>query len=231
MERGEQIKNSGVDNFWTNENSIVDKYFRTHSNPKKIFTMDSNGNKIDVSRTSSNFKKLGQDKCIGTKVKEVIDSKNSSNSLTCNEYIQKCIYEGKPSDISACKKFMAHEDFWTNIQSEVDEMLPGIIVDTLDSFGFQTNNRNRKYLTYETVGSWLKNLQSRIPLNQITQDEFNKIATDLSNSRFELERLQENMVRSGEISYDDDTFNNFYDYFSTAFGKAQWYYNNGECPP
>ena len=56
-----------------------------------------------------------------------------------------------------------------------------------------------------------------------TQAEFNAIATALSNSRFELERLQENMVRSGEISYDDDTFNNFYDYFSTAFGKAQWY--------
>ena len=56
-----------------------------------------------------------------------------------------------------------------------------------------------------------------------SQDAIDTLATDFSNSRWQLEKLQENMVRSGEISYDDDTFNNFYDYFSTAFGKAQWY--------
>lgn len=183
MERGTNTNSLGTDNFWTNENSVVDKYFRIQSDPKKIFTTDNKGNKIDVSRTSSNFKKLGEDKCIGTKVKEVNDS-DPNKELKCSEYIQKCINEGKPSDIRACKKFMEHPDFWTNIQSEVNEMLPGIITDTLDSFGFQISRKNKKYLTYESVGSWLKNLQSRIPLTQLTQAEFNNISNNFKLKQY-----------------------------------------------
>jgi hypothetical protein len=55
------------------------------------------------------------------------------------------------------------------------------------------------------------------------QDFIDEIATSLSNERFVLERIQENMDRSGGINYDEGSFNNFYDYISTAFGKAQWY--------
>jgi len=55
------------------------------------------------------------------------------------------------------------------------------------------------------------------------QNFIDEVATTFSNERFVLERLQENMDRSGAISYAEDSFNNFYDYISTAFGKAQWY--------
>jgi hypothetical protein len=55
------------------------------------------------------------------------------------------------------------------------------------------------------------------------QNFIDEIATTFSNERFVLERLADNIDRAGATSYANDSFNNFYDYISTAFGKAQWY--------
>jgi hypothetical protein len=66
-------------------------------------------------------------------------------------------------------------------------------------------------------------VQKAVELFSSGQNFIDEMATLFSNERFVLERLQENMDRAGAVSYDNDSFNNFYDYISTAFGKAQWY--------
>jgi len=66
-------------------------------------------------------------------------------------------------------------------------------------------------------------VQKTVELFSSGQNFIDEMATLFSNERFVLERIQENMDRAGSISYADDSFNNFYDYISTAFGKAQWY--------
>jgi hypothetical protein len=67
-----------------------------------------------------------------------------------------------------------------------------------------------------TVGNIVTTLSSG-------QKTINEINTALTNERYVLENLQDRMVEAGAVNYDEDTFNNFYDYISTAFGKAQWY--------
>lgn len=66
-------------------------------------------------------------------------------------------------------------------------------------------------------------IQKTVELFSSGQNFIDEIATLFSNERFVLERIQDNMDRAGSISYADDSFNNFYDYITTAFGKAQWY--------
>lgn len=157
----------GEDTFWSTAAPLTNVYYRNPSDPKKVFTTDANGVEVDVSRGSAEHLKLASDKCAGTKVKQ--------GTKTCEEYISKCL-TGNDDDIKACKEFMATEDFWEIMPKDVNEMIPSVIVDTLNKFGFQIDSSNKNYKLYESVGSWTKRLSEKIKTNELTQVEYEKIS-------------------------------------------------------
>jgi len=152
LEQSAAPRSHGVDSFWTTNDAQRDSYFRLASNKDSLFTTDANGNRVDVSRGSNAYNNLANDQCIGTKVKP-----NTNN--TCTDYITKCI-RGNSSDIQQCRSFMQDANFWDIVPKEVNEMLPSIAEDTLNSFGFKVVVRNN-LKEYETVGSWSKSLDQR----------------------------------------------------------------------
>jgi hypothetical protein len=152
LEQAAAPRSHGVDTFWTTNDTQRDVYFRPASNRDSLFTTDANGNKVDVSPGSAAYNNLANDQCIGTKVKQ-----NGTN--TCTNYIQKCI-KGNSSDIQACKEFMQDPNFWDVVPREVDEMLPSIAENTLNSFGFKIVSKNN-LREYESVGSWSRGLDQK----------------------------------------------------------------------
>lgn len=167
----------GKDNFWSTTEEVTNKFYRNPSDPLKVLTTDATGAQVDVSRGSDAYFKLNmKDKCMGTNVK-------TTPSLTCDNYFMKCIVNGSPDDISACKSFMLDADFWNIMQSDVDAMLPSIIVDTLDKFGFQMDATNKKYKSYESVGSWLRKLSARVPI-QLSEVELKNITDNIKLTQY-----------------------------------------------
>jgi len=164
-------------NFWSTEEPVLDIYFRVKNDPTKIFTTDANGNKVDVSSGSAKWRELENDKCNGTKVIE-------NERLTCTDYLQNCINTGKQEDIVKCKTYLMNPNFWTDVQKEVDEMLPDSIVSTLTTFGFKFDSKNKKYRSYESVGSWLQSLEAKIKLKQLTIDEYNSISSNTKLTQY-----------------------------------------------
>lgn len=152
LEQAAEPRTHGVDNFWTSNEQEKDSYFRLTSNRNSLFTTDANGNRVDVSRGSDAYNNLANDSCIGTKVKQ-------HDTLTCNNYITKCI-KGNSSDIAACKEFMQDKSFWDVVPKEVDEMIPSIVEDTLNSFGFKIVSKNN-LKEYESIGSWSRGLNNK----------------------------------------------------------------------
>lgn len=171
LEQNAEIKNNDFDTFWSDDVQEKDTYFRLASNRELLYTTDSNGNKIDVSPGSNAYHQLSNDNCIGTKVKE-------NNGLTCNNYISKCI-KGNASDIQACKEFMQNSRFWEIVPKEVNEMLPIIAQDTLNSFGFRIITKNNLKI-YESYGSWSQGLSNK----NLTQEEINNIRTNTKLTQY-----------------------------------------------
>jgi hypothetical protein len=148
LEQAAQQPLLGNDSFWTNDQQN-ESYFRSVNNSNVLFTVDKNGNRIDVSRGSAVYNSLKDDACIGTKVKQ-------DRTNTCTNYITKCI-NGTDDDIVKCREFMLSTDFWDVVPKEVNEMLPTIAEDTLKSFGFKivVDDNLKKF---ESVGEWSKEL-------------------------------------------------------------------------
>ena len=153
-----------TDNFWLNDETPTNEYFRKVGNHNSLYTYENN-NDVDVSAGSNKYLELQNDKCAGTKVKE-------NGSLTCNEYLSKCI-AGKAGDIANCKDYMLNPDFWNIVQREVNEMIPHMVTSTLNSFGFKIVNKNN-LSEYEHVGQWSKSLENK----GLNPAELNSIRTN-----------------------------------------------------
>jgi hypothetical protein len=205
----------GNDNFWSTTESLNNQYYRIPSDSKKVFTTDATGAQVDVSRGSAAYMnlKIG-DKCFGANVKD-------NNGLTCNDYIQKCIVNGKPDDIRACKDFMQNSDFWEIMQSDVDAMIPSIIVDTLDKFGFQMDSTNKKYKSYESVGSWLKGLSARVPLMQLSAAELKNITDNVKLKQY-LDLLVAKVNQNPAILNENYFDSSHFDPTDQAFRFKNW---------
>jgi len=159
---------SKPNNFWSTEEPILDTYFRVKNRPNELLTIDENGNKVNVYDNKFLENKYRGDQCVGIKVKE--------GTHTCNNYLSKCIKSGKQEDIDSCKDYLKDQNFWDVVKSEVESMLPDAIVATLTTFGFKPDSKNKKYTSYESVGSWLSSLRSRIgtSLSQTDYDAIQK---------------------------------------------------------
>jgi hypothetical protein len=155
MEMAAVKDTTSVSGFWASspgaETEII---FRKHSDPSKLFKLTKDGNEVDVSASSvSSASTLP--KCGTTGVK-------ASGSLTCNDYLNKCLLDGKPENIAECKRFMADENFWDVTPQEVSNMLPIVAVTTLKNFGFKTYRNDRGHEVMQSVSEWLEGLKGKV---------------------------------------------------------------------
>ena len=140
---------------------VVDqgKYWRQPDG--SLWTTNTKGENECVDITCDKFKQLKYtDKCFGTNINDL----SNSGGKSCAEYLRDCL---SGNDVSKCVDYLKDDRYWTNVEKEVNDMLPVIALKTLESFEFNTvetyddtNKVNiRKVISVE---KWLTNLQSMI---------------------------------------------------------------------
>ena len=187
----------GKDNFWSATEIPTNKFFRSPSDPKKIYMRDASENNVDVTTGSTAHKGLDMKTCKGTYVKH-------NGTLTCDDYILKCIVNGDPNDIASCKEFMMDSDFWAIMPDDVDKMLPRTMVDTLQKFGFAYDSRKMQLKTFESVGSWSYKLHKKIAIGQLTESEYKAIINNVKLTQYLT--LLVNKVNQSPAILNDDYF-------------------------
>jgi hypothetical protein len=147
------------DTFWgaTEPRSIEDVYYRKHPDMDKLYTVDASGKEVQVNSKETIHKVMttSADTCNAV-------GANNIDGLKCNDYLLGCIQSGSRPNIKACKEYMLSKTFWGDIKDEVNTMLPTIIVNTLDSFGFTVVTNDAGLDMYCSVNEWLKNLKTHI---------------------------------------------------------------------
>ena len=153
---------------------VVDqgKYWRQPDG--SLWTINTKGERECVDITCDKFKQLKYtDKCFGT---NFIDSKKPGGK-SCAEYLRECL---SGNDVSKCVTYLKDENYWSNVETEVNEMLPAIALKTLESFEFNTvetyDETNKvNILKVISVEKWLTNLQSMINSTtntKVTSDDY-----------------------------------------------------------
>ena len=148
-------------------------YFRKTGVPDKIFTKDNAGNDQEVQAGSEFAQTLKESvACYGTGVAP-------SNTLSCNNYFMKCLIG---QDIDQCKQFMEDPGFWSTAQSAVKTMLPDVLMQTLDAFGFKTYSAitagGRAFNAYPTAEVWIKTLESQLANDPNAKATVQKVASN-----------------------------------------------------
>ena len=177
-----------------------------HSKPRNaiynkngILMMHKPTGEVDVSSKSAGFIELIKkpEKCLGTGFNEATINENGIPiKLVCNNYIMECL---KGKNIEQCKRFLKHPDFWKNIDNEVKEMYPVIMMNTLAAFGVKTlpitNKKTGQVLIYsETVTMWLKKLEEHIG-TKLSKGDFEAIQSNkplLNYMNLIIKRINEN---------------------------------------
>lgn len=146
-----------TDKFWVDEPTREDAYYRKAEDPEGIYTIDASGNEVLVNSSKKLEDTLGSgDMCAA------VQGTNTASGLKCNDYIVKCVLNGSDKDISACKEFMKSKDFWANIKTEVHDMSPVLIMNTLTNFGFNVEFNDTLNLDMMcSVNDWLISLSSK----------------------------------------------------------------------
>lgn len=159
--------------FWDNTQSvgpIENEFKRNPEDTKKIGKYDSNNNFVDYSRGSKKYRDDGAKTCSSFGVKE----NPTDIKSTCADYITKCVVSGSKYDIAQCKEFMLSNDFWNDIKTEINNMVPSKMTDTLDMFNFQKVVVDKNIIMYQSVDSWMNILKAKIG-NGLTDIEFKNI--------------------------------------------------------
>jgi hypothetical protein len=128
-------------------------YFRKGS---ELYYIDDKGVEVRVDFGSKAAQALTTDaKCLGTGYVEY-----PNPGETCADYLRDCL-SGK--DVTKCKTYLGDAKFWENAVDEVEKMLPGIAVQTLNAFEFGMeevwdNTANRRLLKYKSAETWVNGL-------------------------------------------------------------------------
>lgn len=135
---------------------------------KGLHYIDTNNNKVYVDDKDDEIvKKVYEDKCLGTRVKE-------NGRLTCADYLKNCVIKGTTSDIKICKNFMLSENFWPEVKEELKTMLPVVMTNTLNMFQFETTTDTDGIKKYKDIGEWIKKIQ-KMPDSDLTDNDKKKI--------------------------------------------------------
>lgn len=205
---GQEEKSTMIEPIFTND--LTDKYSR---NKEEELTLNG---KL-VGPKSNYYKENAQldNNCMTTGVKD-------SDGRTCQNYINDCL-TGK--NIDDCKTYFQSENFWDTTQAEIQQMLPGIAIDTLKKFGFEENKiydetANRELVKVETLNSWLRRL-SQLTNSETAKEIRNNIKfkgylnnlISLINSNPSILNPTYSGLTNDNIKYNPNRFNN------TTLGK------------
>tara|TARA_Y100000813_G_C24160110_1_gene351683 strand:- start:637 stop:2622 length:1986 start_codon:yes stop_codon:yes gene_type:complete len=132
-------------------------FYKKVGQPGKTFTLDANGNEVEVQAGSAIYQQLTEaNQCFGTGI-------IAGDANECNDYFIKCL-AGK--DITECKSFMENANFWNNAENAVSTMLPDVLLATLDSFGFKAydskTSTGRNYRAYPSAEEWITTLKASL---------------------------------------------------------------------
>ena len=82
--------------------------------------------------------------------------------------MDKCLKpDSNGENIKACITFLEDPNFWDILVQDIQEMVPSIIINTLDKFGFNTVTSSASgYVVYEDTNSWCQKLKSSKEINE-----------------------------------------------------------------
>jgi len=127
-------------------------YYRKGS---ELYMRKASGAEVRVDMASPAFQSLKtEDKCLGT---GFVDDPSGKK---CTDYLRDCL-AGK--DVTQCKAYLDDEKYWDNAVNEVNNMLPGMAVQTLNAFEFPMeqvwdNTASRRLLKYKSSDAWMAGL-------------------------------------------------------------------------
>jgi hypothetical protein len=134
-----------------------DKYIRKSDG---LLYKKEGSNYIPVHKDSDAWKSIKASvNCMNTDVKP-------TEALKCHEYLGDCLI-GK--NLAGCKDFLKNHEFWGEMKSDIDKMLPREMISTLEAFQFGRKNEHYKEINmnldrFETYDEWAKHLESFINL-------------------------------------------------------------------
>ena len=136
-----------------------------------------NGKKIDFNQKSQNSDALltFENKCAVTQF--------LGDRAECEEFIHKCILEGKDEDVQTCLAKFNNLDFNKVIISEFKNMHPLVAIGLLKRLGFKTKNEMQSngttLVTMESVSHWAKRfIEER---KEISPKNYNTFVTNNMN--------------------------------------------------
>lgn len=182
LEKNNRI-NINVSSFFTDEDSISCKYFRTIDQLDKLWMIDdATGVPVDVSYNSASLKQYM--KKISTQ--QLCNDVGYKNAESCTTYLTNCIFKNKENDINKCKNYMLQSNYWNNIKSEIEHLNPELAQLTLERFGFKIineydDNAKQHLNKFQTYTTWLTNLHT-ISLdsnNELSPEEYTQISDNI----------------------------------------------------
>jgi hypothetical protein len=135
-----------------------------------LWTRNKKGEDEQIDVNSDKFKELKvADKCMGTNV----NNAGLPSGEKCADYLRECLSGG---DITKCVKFLKNKDFWSNIEKEVDDMLPAIVLKTLEAFKFDKDDKydesnGMNIAKVDSVDNWLA------ALNELSKTNPSKLSS------------------------------------------------------
>lgn len=147
-------------------------FYKKVGQPGKTFTLDANGNEVEVQAGSAVYQQLNEaNQCYGTGIQATANE--------CNNYFIKCL-AGK--DIQECKSFMENSGFWQNAENAVSTMLPDVLLATLDSFGFKAydskTSTGRNYRAYPSAEEWITTLKASLGDDDAAQQTVDSVRSN-----------------------------------------------------
>lgn len=163
-----------MEEYFNNTNSeLVNNrdYYRKKENPDILYTKNRLNKEVDVldpTYENDRTRLIPPDVCMGV-------NGLGLNPGKCADYLDKCI---SGTDINGCKEFMTNKSFWSDdnnpnsAKNNVINMSPKEAELTLNKLLFRkVNNKiDNNIKEYESVVSWLKNLNSNPSINQKEYD-------------------------------------------------------------
>ena len=147
-------------------------YFRKVGQPDKTFTINSNGDEVEVQAGSLIYQQLSESNaCYGTGLQ--------GSTQECNNYFMKCL---SGNNVKECKEFMDSGNYWQNSESAVRNMLPDVLLRTLKSFGFQPfqskTSTGRTYMAYPSAEEWITGLETSLGSDDAARTTVNTVRTN-----------------------------------------------------
>lgn len=143
---------------------------------KKNYLLDNNGKLWEIDANNKQIElpiPTFDDKCMTTGFGKETDPLLKAQE--CADYYTQCL-RGSDEAIIKCRNFAEQEDYWKIAEYEVNNILPGILLQTLESFGFKIvdSDQHTNLKIMSSIDDWYKHLKESSNIG-LTDDEINKI--------------------------------------------------------